>query len=516
MYCLYLRKSRIDIEAEAKGDMETLARHEKQLLSYAKAHNLPVTKIYREIVSGESIDARPEMQSLLDDVESGKWEGVLVMEIERLARGDTIDQGIVARAFSRHNTKIITPIKTYDPSNEFDEEYFEFGLFMSRREYKTITRRIQRGRLQSAKEGRFLSSVAPYGYDKVKIKNDKGYTLSPNETEAEVVKLIYEMYISGNGMTVIANALDEKGIKPRYRDSWSKSTISDILSNPVYIGKIRWSYRKEEKNYAADGKISRTRTVNKECIYVDGLHEAIISKETFDKAQKTRKNNTRKSTKKDLKLKNPLTGVVFCKKCGAPMTRLGPNNHTKYDMLKCSNRYCDNISAPIELVEQELLNSIGEWLRVVSVNTEAVYGNADIGVNEKALESLNRELETISEQINKTYDLLEQGIYSTEMFAERNKLLSARRSEVTEKIKDLRDKLKERVNVNELRNEVIPRMQHLLELYPTLSDAESRNNILKDLLTKATYEKTQRNTKGTANRKNFTIKIFPRISSHKE
>ena len=515
MYCLYLRKSRLEREMEAKGELETLARHEKQLLTYAKSHNLPVTKIYKEVVSGESIDARPEMQQLLDEVESGKWEGVLVMEIERLARGDTIDQGIVARAFSRHNTKIITPIKTYDPSNEFDEEYFEFGLFMSRREYKTITRRIQRGRVQSAKEGRFLSSVPPYGYDKVKIKNDKGYTLSPNEAEAEVVKLIYDMYISGKGMTVIATALDKKGIKPRYRDTWSKSTISDILKNPVYMGKIRWSYRKEEKDYTDKGKIKKIRTVNNECIYVDGLHEAIISQDTFNKAQKIRKNNTRKSVKKDLALKNPLSGVVFCKKCNAPMTRLGQNSHSKYDTLRCSNRYCDNVSAPLELVEQEILNSISAWLKAVSLDAEAIYGNMDGGVNEKALAALKKELETISEQINKTYDLLEQGIYSTEMFTERNTLLSARQADIEVKIKDLQEQLKERVTLNDLRNEVIPKTQYLINLYPTLPDAESRNRVLKDLLLKATYEKTERNTKGTVARNNFTVEVFPNIPSLK-
>lgn len=516
MYCLYLRKSRIDMEAEKMGDMETLARHEKQLLSYAKSHNLPVTKIYKEIVSGESIDARPEMQQLLEDVENGKWEGVLVMEIERLARGDTIDQGIVARAFSRYNTKIITPIKTYDPSNEFDEEYFEFGLFMSRREYKTITRRIQRGRMQSAKEGKFLSSVPPYGYDKVKIKDGKGYTLSPNEAEAEVVKLIFEMYTSGKGMIVIANALDEKGIKPRYRDFWSKSTISDILKNPVYMGKLRWSYRKEEKNYSADGKIHKKRTVNNECIYVDGLHDAIITEEVFNKAQKVRTDNTRKSVKADLTLKNPLTGVLFCKICNSPMTRLGSGTRNKYDTVRCSNRYCNTVSSPIELVEKELLKSIGGWLNLAAVNTETIYGNIDNGVNKKAIDSLENELKTISEQINKTYDLLEQGIYTTEMFTERNKLLSSRQAEIEGKITELKNKLKEHISVTELKTNIIPRMQRLIRQYQTLPDAESKNSILKELLIKATYEKTVKNNKGTVDRNNFTIEIFPNLLSSKK
>ena len=150
-YCLYLRKSRSDIEAENHGEEETLARHEKILLELAKKREYNVTQIYREVVSGETIAARPVMQQLLSEVEHGIWSGVLVVEVERLARGDTIDQGIVAQTFKYSDTQIITPMKTYNPNNEYDEEYFEFGLFMSRREYKTINRRLQRGRLSSVK-----------------------------------------------------------------------------------------------------------------------------------------------------------------------------------------------------------------------------------------------------------------------------------------------------------------------------------------------------------------------------
>ena len=127
-YAIYLRKSRADLESEANGELETLAKHERQLKELASKLNLNVTKEYKEVVSGETISARPQMQELLRDVQNGLYEGVLVMEIERLARGDTIDQGLVAQTFKYSDTKIITPTKTYDPNNEFDEEYFEFGL----------------------------------------------------------------------------------------------------------------------------------------------------------------------------------------------------------------------------------------------------------------------------------------------------------------------------------------------------------------------------------------------------
>lgn len=171
--CIYLRKSRADREAEARGEGETLARHERILLDLAKKRGYNVGAIYKEIVSGETISARPVMQQVLREVESGMWDGVLVVEVERLARGDTIDQGVVARAFRYSETLIITPLKTYDPNNEYDEEYFEFGLFMSRREYKTIRRRLTAGRESSAKEGKYCGSKPPYGYSRVKLVSEK-------------------------------------------------------------------------------------------------------------------------------------------------------------------------------------------------------------------------------------------------------------------------------------------------------------------------------------------------------
>ena len=182
-YALYLRKSRADKDAErAENTRDTLARHRAILLELAESKGISGEKIdvYEEVVSGDSISARPQIKKLIAAAEKHIYAGVLCMDIDRLARGDTVDQGIIARTFRLSNTLIITPKKIYDPSSEFDEEYFEFELFMARREFRMIGQRIQRGRVRSAGEGRFIGSKAPFGYDKVKLKNDKGYTLVEN------------------------------------------------------------------------------------------------------------------------------------------------------------------------------------------------------------------------------------------------------------------------------------------------------------------------------------------------
>ena len=290
-YSLYLRKSRADLEAEERGEDETLARHEKMLIELARRYGFSIGKIYREIVSGESIEARPVVQELLKDVESGRWKGVLVVEVERLARGDTMDQGRVAKSFKFSNTKIITPIKIYDPNDEFDEEYFEFGLFMSRREYKTINRRLQRGRVSSVKEGKYVGSVAPFGYDRVKLVKDKGYTLAKND-EAPVVEKMFQLYAYNEiAINEVVRRLNLAGLKPRKAKEWTISAVKDILSNPIYIGKIRWDSRKTVKEYR-NGKIVNTRPRNENYTLCDGLHEPIIDMETWNIVQEKRSKHT--------------------------------------------------------------------------------------------------------------------------------------------------------------------------------------------------------------------------------
>jgi len=108
---IYLRKSR-DEDNEAKE--ETLARHEKMLNDYCKRNKLNVVAIYKEVVSGESIANRPEMQRLLEDVNLGLYTGVVCVEIERLSRGNQIDQCEILEVFKKSNTKIYTLQKIYD------------------------------------------------------------------------------------------------------------------------------------------------------------------------------------------------------------------------------------------------------------------------------------------------------------------------------------------------------------------------------------------------------------------
>lgn len=500
-YCIYLRKSRADAEAEARGDGETLARHEKILLELAKKMNLDITEIYREIVSGETISSRPVMQQLLSEVEQGRWTGVLVMEVERLARGDTIDQGIVAQAFKYSNAKIITPLKIYDPNNEFDEEYFEFGLFMSRREYKTINRRLQQGRIASVKEGKYLGSIPPYGYKRKKLENQKGYTLETFPEQADIVKMIFQLYTHGEqksdgslkrlGISLIVRKLNALKIPPKKGDVWVPSTIQDMLRNPVYIGKIRWNWRKTVKR-VVDGQIhrERPRTKDEECVLVEGLHKPIIDNETWKMAQKYLSQNEPRLTSTRSKVKNPLSGLVICGLCGRKMVRR-PYKKTAASLM-CPVTSCKNVSSKLTVVEERLLSALEGWLQDFKIKwgiDKPSPLKSQKNIKKKSIAKLEKALLEQEKQMSNTHDLLEQGVYSTETFIERSKVIT----EKITKTKLDRDMLMEELHLEEEKeknlNTLIPKIERVLEMYANTDDPGLKNDLLKSVLKKAVYIK---------------------------
>lgn len=521
-YAIYLRKSRTDMEAEKYGDGETLARHRKILLELARHRNLPITRIYEEVVSGETIDARPQMQALLRDVESGKFRGVLVMEVERLARGNTKDQGIVADSFKYGNTLIITPAKTYDPHDEFDEEYFEFGLFMSRREYKTINRRLQRGRMASLSEGKYIAGTAPFGYRKVHVSNGKGYTLEIVPEEASVIQLIYDLYTHGDpqpdgsrrklGLLLICKKLDAMHIHPPRNDSWSVASVRDILSNPTYTGKVRWQWRKCQKT-VKDGAVTVQRRKDSDCTVLDGLHEAIISDEIFKQAREIMASRYRAPAAASTGLKNPLSGMVYCGMCGKMMTRAYSNTRAGYYTLKCPNRNCKNISAPIYLIEMELLDSLREWLREYELSWESDRKLSTLASDSicASIEQNRSELSSLRQQLENTFDLLEKGIYSTDVFIQRNQVLTEKISGLSAKIEEMEKEYKKELLREKTRYEFIPTVENVLALYNSLKQPHEKNDLLKTVIERVEYVKTTPNTKGKRDQVNFELKIFPRI-----
>lgn len=514
-YLMYLRKSRKDLEDESRGETETLSRHFELLKNVAKRMKINVVKIYAEVVSGESIDSRPEVQALLSDVETGDYDGVLVVEVDRLARGDTSDQGRIAKTFKFSDTLIVTPNKIYDPNDDNDEDYFEFGLFMSRREYKTIKKRLSLGRVASQREGKFIGHTAPYGYERYKLKKEKGWSLKIIPEQANVVRMIYNWYAYGMnneyvGYRKIADELNRLGIPSATEGEWSAYSIQGILRNPVYAGYIACGRRKPVKQFV-EGTLTETRPLNHDYTLYPGRHEAIISKELREVVLARFKSRYADSSTKNRPQQNPLSGLVYCSCCHHLMQRRPYQNKTP-DSLICMTKGCKTVSSYLATVEHRVLDALDAWLSECLIKSpDTPPENAEkIALLESSIASLKSELKETIKQIDKQYDLLERGIYSEDMFLERNGMMLNRKKELSDKINQLSLELQEESNRDESMQKLLPALQTIHDAYYQIADPAARNALLKEVIDHIDYTKTEGGRWG--NPDSFTIEVFPKIN----
>ena len=496
--CIYLRKSRADEEIEkALGQGETLRKHRKALLKFAKENNLNIVDIKEEIVSGDSLFFRPKMLELLKEVEEKKYTGVLVMDIDRLGRGGMKDQGIILDAFKESNTEIITPTKTYNLNNEFDEEMTEFKTFFARRELKSITKRMQGGRVRSVEDGNYIGTNPPLGYEIFYIQ--KSRTLKIVQEEAEIIKIIFKMYSENNGATSIAEHLNMLCLKTKTGNKFSPSSVLAILKNPVYIGKITWKKR-EEKKSKIPGKTKDCRTRDKsEWIISQGKHEAIISEDLFNKCQDILTGRYHIPYQLHNKPVNPFSGLITCKICGKKMT-MRPSRGI--NRLMCVHK-CGNRSSRFDYVESDLIKGLEEYVSNYKIQIEIKEKNVDLGLYKKQATLITNELNELKKQKNKLFDLLERGIYDEMIFLERSKNIDKRIEECERSL----SKINEELSLSNLKTEEnIVNFKNAIETYKETDDIDSKNLILKSILEKVEYFKDKE-----AKNDDFELTIYPKF-----
>ena len=493
VYALYLRKSRADMEAEKLGEGETLARHKKILTELAARKGLYIGKIYQEIVSGaESIDDRPEIKQLIEDCYAGKYKGILIVEVTRLSRGSQKDAQTILDCLKYANRNngvlVITPTKTYDIAhNHDDEEYMEFELFMSRREYKMIKRRMDRGREQAVVEGNYMGSYRPYGYDILKTKTAR--TLIPNEDEAPIVKLIFEWSVKENiSPRKIAERLDAMGV-PTYSGDpeWSGATIKTILTNPTYTGKVRWNDRMQVKTMKNGELVTsrpRSNHTDKFMLY-DGKHKdyALVDEETF-KAASSKFYSDR--TKADFKLQNPLAGIMVCQKCQKMMQYQAYKNKTAAPRyLHRQSKVCKVKSAFADDVMKAIAHSLKLYIEEFEMKVDNL---PDVNENTilQQMEGLQRKAAQVKKKLSKAFDDYEDGVYTANEFVERK----AKHNATLETLQKQMDELENSIPEKEEFEEKIMYLSDALDsLLDEGLDAEVKNEYLKRIVDKIEFSR---------------------------
>ena len=484
---LYLRKSRADLEAEKTGEFETLNKHKSTLLDLSREMKLNVVEIKEELVSGESIIHRPKMIELLKEVESNKYDAVLVMDIDRLGRGDMKDQGIILETFKESDTKIITPRKTYDLLDEFDEEYSEFEAFMARKELKLITRRMQRGLIKSIEDGNYLYRLPPYGYD-IFYTDKRERILVPND-QADIVRLVFDLYINENmGSTKISDYLNNRGIKTYTGCDWYGSAVRNIINNKIYCGYIERKKKTYSKIKDTTGKRTVKNNDSKNRILVKGKHEPIISEEAWNQAQKIIKTKGHVGLKNELK--NPFSGIIKCKLCGKYLS-YRPNKNRATQLI-CSNK-CGNKGSKFVYIEESFFDSLRSSLNLYKIKTEkediSSYNvNYEKELNKKALLDLENELKELSKQRNKLFKFFERGIYDEDTFLVRSQYIKNEIIQNNKNIEIVKSRLK---NMDKDNNVIAIGNREILELYPVTESIVEKNKLLKSVVKYATYQKSK-------------------------
>jgi DNA invertase Pin-like site-specific DNA recombinase len=501
--CIYLRKSREDEKMERElGKGETLSKHRKDLLGFARIRNLTIVKIYEELVSGESLLYRPAMLELLKDVQNGFYNAVLVMDLQRLGRGDMEEQGIILKAFKNTSTKIITPDKEYDLSNEFDEEYSEFEAFMSRKEYKMINKRLQRGVLRSVQSGNYNSPYAPYGYV---IKEEKlGRTLTPHPEQSEIVKNIFDWYINeAAGSQIIANRLNSMGLTTNRNNKWTCQAVAGLIKNPLYTGRISWG---KTLNYRTSLKKGANRKIPEEkWILSEGKHPALISDEIFEKAKAIMNNRNKSPVKPSKNLSNALAGMVFCGVCGAKM-HYRPYSGSAAHLI-CVNK-CGNKSSRYDYIEEKILIALQKYLEEYNFCITEILEkpSSHISALKNSISLLEKRLKEAHGQSENVFSLLEKGIYTPDIFQKRSYAISQKIELLNNSITETSNMYKKALNQQNETVDFTPRISKIISEYYNLKTANEKNLLLKSILNKVEYIKNK-----DCKNDNFKIRIYPQI-----
>ncbi|WP_353280211.1 recombinase family protein [Wolbachia endosymbiont (group B) of Silvanus unidentatus] len=288
--------------------------------------------------SGKNLE-RPAIKELFEDVKGGEIDCVVVYTLDRLSR-ETKDSIEVTSFFRRHRVNFVAVTQIFDnntPMGKFVQTVLSGAAQLER---EMIVERVKNKIATSKEHGLWMGGTLPLGYD-VKDKE-----LIINEKEAKVVRYIFERYLELNSMAELARELNSQGYRTKL-NIFKKATVRRIITNPIYMGKIR-HYEKQYK----------------------GKHEAIIEEENWQKAQELIKNQPYQGKKYEEAL---LKGIIKCKSCDVNMTlTYSKKENKRYRYYICNNHLrgkgCESINRTIVA---------GEIEKEVMKRAECLYGDGE-------------------------------------------------------------------------------------------------------------------------------------------
>ena len=442
---MYLRKSRQDDPNETVE--EVLAKHETILQDWARrelGREIPEDCIYREIVSGgEGIEEREAIQKVLARIEDPNVAGVLCVDPQRLSRGSLTDCDLLIDAFRYSNTIVATTVMIYDLDNKMGRRFFQDELMRGRDYLEYVKEALFRGRWLSASRGNFVQSRPPYGYNKVKIGRD--WVLEPNEN-ADIVRMIFNWY-AREYLTPkeIADKLNQMLVAPPLKNPWSREYIGEMLKNKHYDGKVVFGETRTVVVFENGKKVTkRLKQKPEDMVITEGKHPAIVDHELFELAQERTAGRSYLAPKVsgDKQLSNQFAGVLKCSVCGYAMVY-----HKTSDSFRCK-RFCCKAPKTEALTHTVKTALLTDHLPELEAKLKNGDGKSLV-LQKQILDKLEKQMAEFKAQEVKQYDLLETGIYTNEVFLERNTALREKITSCSTQLAEAKKSLPKAINYEE-------------------------------------------------------------------
>ncbi len=315
------------VSTELQIDGYSLEAQKERLKREAKHRGMQIVGEYSdEGKSGKNINGRPEFKQMLADIKSSKddVDYVLVFKLSRFGRNaaDTLNS---LQYMEDYGVNLLCVEDNIDSAGAAGKLIISVLASVAEIERSNIQEQTMAGRKQKARDGKWNGGFAPYGYKLVAKDGEKSKVLEIDDTEAELIRLIYKKFLEGMGIGNVAKWLNENGYTKKIRQNGSVSLISSafvkgVLDNPVYAGKIAYGRRKTEKIEGTRNEFHVVKQDRDSYKLYQGQHEAIIDEDTWYRAQAKRMKNAFKREKThSLEHEHILSGLVKCPKCGASM-----------------------------------------------------------------------------------------------------------------------------------------------------------------------------------------------------
>ena len=289
---IYIRLSREDEEKEKYQESESIGNQRTLLMQYIRQNKLNfISEYVDDGVSGTSFD-RPAFNRMIADIEAGKINMVITKDLSRLGRNYVQSGLYIENYFPEHEVRFVAILDNIDTAyDNSNNDIAPFKSILNEMYAKDTSKKINSVLQSKRRQGEYLGT-APYGYKK---DPENKYHLIIDKEAANVVKLIYEKYLAGFGTMQIADYLSKKkipipsdynkrnrGAKSLTYGLWQQSTVRFILSNEIYTGTVIQGKRKKVS-------FKSKKFINlpeEDWIKIENMHEAIISKEDFERAKK--------------------------------------------------------------------------------------------------------------------------------------------------------------------------------------------------------------------------------------